>query len=103
MKTHNGQGYIDFDEPPAAPCTPSREAAASQTPAKLATDRQRILDALERLGPLTDEQIGKATGIGANTVRPRRVELVRDGLVVAADQDGVTQSGNRATRWGVSR
>lgn len=101
MKTFNGQGILDFDAAPAQPhSATSRAAAGRQTPEKRATDRQRILDALERLGPLTDEQIGKATGIGANTVRPRRVELVRDGLVVAADQDGVTQSGKRATRWG---
>ena len=103
MKVFRGQGWLDFDAPAQPHSATSRAAAADQTPSKKDTDRQRILDALERLGPLTDEQIGKATGIGMNTVRPRRVDLVRDGLVVAVDQDGVTQSGNRATRWGVSR
>ena len=103
MKVFKGQGWLDFDAAPAQRhSATSRAAAADQTPSKRDTDRQRILDALERLGPLTDEQIGKATGIGMNTVRPRRVDLVRDGLVVAVDQDGVTQSGNRATRWGVT-
>ena len=103
MKVFKGQGFLDFDAAPAQPrSATSRAAAADQTPSKRDTDRQRILDALERLGPLTDEQIGKATGIGANTVRPRRVELVRDGLVVAADQEGRTETGSRATRWGVT-
>ena len=103
MSIFQGQGWLDFDAAPAQPhSATSRAAAADQTPSKKDTDRQRILDALERLGPLTDEQIGKATGIGANTVRPRRVELVRDGLVVAVDQHGVTLAGWRATRWGVT-
>lgn len=102
MTAFNGQHFLDFDAPAQPHSATSRAAAGRQTPEKRDTDRQRILDALERLGPLTDEQIGRATGIGANTVRPRRVELVRDGLVVAADQEGRTATGSRATRWSVT-
>lgn len=76
MTFFNGQGYLDFGAPAQRHSEPSISAAIGQTRAKRDTDRQRILDALERLGPLTDEQIGKAAGIGMNTVRPRRVELV---------------------------
>jgi predicted ArsR family transcriptional regulator len=102
MTFFNGQGYLDFGAPAQRHSEPSISAAIGQTRAKRDTDRQRILDALERLGPLTDEQIGKAAGIGMNTVRPRRVELVRDGLVVAVDHEGRTDSGSKATRWGVA-
>jgi transcription initiation factor IIE alpha subunit len=101
MKTFNGQGYIDFDAPaPAQRHSPTSVAAAkSQTKSKKEGDKQTIIAALELHGPLTDEQIVERTGIGANTVRPRRVELVREGLVQAVGE-GRTASGKRATTWG---
>ena len=102
MSVFRGQHFIDFDEPPAAPCATSREAAASQTPAKTTGDRLRIVEVLERLGPLTDEDIAAHTQMGLNTVRPRRGELVKAGMVVAVDELGRTGAGKRATRWGVT-
>lgn len=99
MSVFKGQHFLDFDAPAQAHSETSRAAAKEQTPSKRDNDWNRILDALERLGPLTDEEIGTATGIGGNTVRPRRVELVRDGLVVAVGE-GRTRSGKRAVRWG---
>jgi len=100
MKVFKGQGFLDFDAPAQPHSATSRAAAGRQTPEKRDTDRQRILDALERLGPLTDEEIAAAAGLLDNTVRPRRGELVRDGLVVAVDELGKTRAGKRATRWG---
>lgn len=100
MSVFKGQHFLDFDQPPAAPCAPSREAAASQTPAKRGGDKARILEVLAA-GPMTDEEIAAAAGLLDNTVRPRRGELVRDGLVVAVDELGRTRAGKRATRWGV--
>ena len=100
MKVFKGQGFLDFDAPAQLHSATSRAAAGRQTPEKRDTDRQRILDALERLGPLTDEEIAAAAGLLDNTVRPRRGELVRDGLVVAVDELGKTRAGKRATRWG---
>jgi len=46
----------------------------------------------------TDEEIANELGMNPSTVRPRRVELVRRGLVV---QDGTrrTTSGRMATVW----
>ena len=101
MKTFNGQGYIDFDAPaPAQRHSPTSVAAAkSQTKKKTEIDRETILAALDQHGPLTDEQIVERTGIGANTVRPRRVELVREGIVQAVGE-GRTVSGKRAVTWG---
>jgi len=103
MSVFRGQHFLDFDEPPAQRhSTPSVEAAADQTPAKAGGDRLRILQVLERLGPLTDEEIATQTGMGLNTVRPRRGELVKAGRVVAVDALGRTRAGKRATRWGMA-
>jgi transcription initiation factor IIE alpha subunit len=101
VSVFNQQHYIDFDAPaPAQRHSPtSVEAAKSQTKSKKDGDKQTIIAALELHGPLTDEQIVERTGIGANTVRPRRVELVREGLVQAVGE-GRTVSGKRAVTWG---
>lgn len=83
----------------------------ARCPAKKSSDDGRLAaleEKLDRLfrevlaaGPLTDEEIAAAAGLLDNTVRPRRGELVRDGLVVAVDELGKTRAGKRATRWGV--
>jgi predicted ArsR family transcriptional regulator len=80
----------------------SMAAAESQTAARAGGDRAAIFSLLESDGPLTDEAIGERLAIAANTVRPRRVELVRAGLVVAVDDNGLTRACRRATRWGVA-
>ena len=90
-----------FAAPAQRHSAPSVQAAADQTPAKAGGDRLRILLVLERLGPLTDEEIATQTGMGLNTVRPRRGELVKAGRVLAVDENGRTRAGKRATRWGV--
>ena len=97
MTVFRGQHFMNFDEPAASP---SAAAAARQTPAKVEGHKLQIMLVLERLGPLTDEDISKHTDLGLNTVRPRRGELVRDGLVVAVDDQGRTRTGSKATRWG---
>lgn len=92
---------VPIARPPAQQHSETSVAAAEQqTAGKAGGDRAAILALLEADGPLTDEAIGGRLGIPANTVRPRRVELVRAGLVVAIDNDGVTVTGSRATRWG---
>lgn len=92
---------MSFDAPPAQQHSPtSRAAADRQSAGKAGGDRASILALLEADGPLTDEAIGVRLAIPANTVRPRRVELVRAGLVVAVDDEGRTATGSRATRWG---
>lgn len=48
---------------------------------------------------MTDEAIGLALHMDLNAVRPRRVKLVRDGLVRQAGE-GRTTSGHRASTWG---
>ena len=95
MTVFRGQHFMNFDEP-----APSAAAAARQRPAKVTGDRARILELLTAAGPLTDEQIAERLGMEPNTVRPRRGELVRAGLVQAVDEEGRTRTGSRATRWG---
>lgn len=63
----------------------SQEAARAQGPTKMHKDRTLVYQALLAApGGLTDEEIMERTGLLANTARPRRVELVADGSVVAA-------------------
>ena len=97
MTVFRGQRFIDFDDPAA---TPSQAAAARQTPAKVGSDKLRIFNLLAEAGPLTDEQIAERLGMEPNTVRPRRGELVRAGMVRAVDDAGRTRTGSKATRWG---
>jgi predicted ArsR family transcriptional regulator len=100
MTVYKGQHYLLGDDAPAQAHSPTSVAAAKgQTKAKEESDKRTILNALEEDGPMTDEQLVACTGIGANTVRPRRVELVREGLVVAVGE-GRTMGGNRAVTWG---
>jgi len=99
MTTYRGQNYIDFDAPAQAHSPTSLKAAAAQTPEETGTQRARILEHLGRVGPCTDEEIGLALGLDLNAVRPRRVKLLDDGLVVARGT-GVTAKGHRAVKWG---
>ena len=100
MTVFKGQHYFGFGDAPAQQHSPtSVAAAASQPKAKKESDKRTILNALDENGPMTDEQLVACTGIGANTLRPRRVELVRAGLVVAVGE-GRTAGGHRATAWG---
>ena len=100
MTVFKGQHYLLPDDAPAQAHSPTSVAAAkSQPKAKKESDKRTILNALEENGPMTDEQLVACTGIGANTLRPRRVELVRAGLVVAVGE-GRTSGGHRAATWG---
>lgn len=105
MKTHIDDYREDRDEhlslfaPSQAHLPTSLVAAKSQSKAKTKSDKRTILNALEKNGPMTDEQLVACTGIVANTLRPRRVELVRAGLVKAVGE-GRTAGGHRAATWG---
>lgn len=57
-----------------------------------------VLEWLAQHGPATDEEIIAGTGLNPSTARPRRIELVRRGLVVEAGTRK-TASGRYATAW----
>lgn len=75
----------------------SREAALSvyhTAPSR----RQLILDAIRREGPCTDLDLERITGLTGSSVRPRRVELQRDGLIAEAGF-ARTPSGRKSVLW----
>jgi predicted ArsR family transcriptional regulator len=78
----------------------SKDAARSMLD-KAPSVRERVFITIWRTGRmgLTDEEIGDFLGIQGNTVRPRRVELEREGRIVALKIPRKTRSGRLATVW----
>lgn len=81
----------------------SKEAAKLHEP-KAGTERHRVWSLLRSLSKghagLTDDDIQDALMMDASTERPRRVELVKLGLVEKnPDQTGVTKRGRKAALW----
>ena len=87
-------------EPPVVHDRPTSVTAGRRIRQPAKTFRGQVLDAL-RDGPKTDEEIGKATGLRGSTVRPRRGELVHEGLVEDSGQVRPTESGRDAIVWRV--
>lgn len=87
--------------PHVATSATSRAAAASLEPSAMSDAHRLILDLLRnRPAGLTDEEMQRTLAMNPSTQRPRRVELVRRGLVV---EDGTrpTASGRKASVWKV--
>ncbi len=85
-------------EPPTARHRPTSVAAGRRIRLPAKTFRGRVLDAL-RDGPKTDDELCVATGLRDNSVRPRRVELVREGLVEDSGDVRPTRTGHDAIIW----
>ena len=80
----------------------SREAALEQMrkPGKVATDRSRIYEAIRRHPDgLTDQELEKYTGIRPDTIRPRRGELAKVGLIEKSGKKRRTATGSLAAVW----
>ncbi len=91
----------------------SREAAGSLQGRDF--KRQAVLDAFRKAGPvhanpppfgivggLTDEELVEVLNMPSSTARPRRVELVRDGLLMDSSHTRKTRSNRAATVWMVA-
>lgn len=78
----------------------SVEAAVSMID-KSKSLRKNVLELLREKGPMTDEAIAVALNLNPSTARPRRIELVGEGVVVRVGE-GKTTSGRRAALWGVA-
>lgn len=89
-----------FDDPPAQRHSPESVAAASEIKVNAGTLRALVLDLLAENGPLTDEEIQEALDMNPSTERPRRIELVKAGLVGKCGRRP-TRSGRQAALWGV--
>lgn len=62
--------------------------------------RNLVLDTIKNFGPCTDNQVAYYTGLDGSTVRPRRIELERAGLV---ENVGTTigSNGRKSKTWAV--
>lgn len=90
-----------FDQPPSVHTATSREAATRIAPHTI-TLRQMVYDLIESDGPICDEQIANQLELNPSTARPRRVELVKAGLIRPALSTVRTSSGRNAIAWEVS-
>src|SRR5688500_6774273 len=101
---------LDVDELPGVPVvmepppfqghsSTSHEASLRVEP-QAATLRAQVLELLRRRPEgLTDEERQAELGMGANTQRPRRVELVRHLWVKDSGRTRLTAGGSPATVW----
>jgi hypothetical protein len=78
---------------------PTSAAAAIKAYPKTGTKRAQVFNAIRLFNGLTDEEIENTLTMSGNTVRPTRVSLVRDGLVMDSGQTRPTKSGNEAIVW----
>lgn len=76
----------------------SRAAADSLCSVTLGRLERVVLEWLAEHGPATDEEIIAGTGLNPSTARPRRVSLVRYGMVAEAGEKPA-RSGRNATVW----
>lgn len=99
------QPQLDLRDPEARPLPaqqhslPSIEAATGSAALRRRQDHRRIIAALDR-GAKTDRELQAELELPGSTERPRRVELVRAGIVRPV---GYRESpnGRRSTVWGL--
>lgn len=76
------------------------DTSMEETVSTLRTTQLPIYEALVDTGPMTDEQLQDTLDLPANKMCPRRLELVKMGLVEQVGQ-ATTRSGNMAKLWKV--
>ena len=86
-------------EPPHVAGSTTSKKAAQQIASPSGVLRQTVLDYLRKQGPLTDEQMQNGLAMNPSTQRPRRVELVKLGLVEDTNTTRKTASGRKAVVW----
>ena len=90
---------LTFDDAPAQRHSRTSRQAAEAIKPHVLTLKERVLCFITAHAPVTDEEIAEGLGLNPSTARPRRVELVAEGLVRAAPDTKRTSSGRRATAW----
>jgi hypothetical protein len=91
--------------PPAAKlrrdARPTSAAAAASVALRSGTQRFRVMQALAAAGAdgATDEELGQATNLELNSVRPRRLELVEAGYALDTGDTRPTRQGLAAAVW----
>lgn len=81
----------------------STSRAAADAIAVHVTPLQKVvMDYLREHGPSTDEEMQAGIPMGPNTQRPRRVELVRNGLIRDSGTTRDGASGKMAVVWKIA-
>jgi transcription initiation factor IIE alpha subunit len=88
-----------MDSLPYVTGSSTSEAAAVAARPSAATQREKVLDALQNVGPMTDEEIQHLLDMNPSTERPRRIELVADGKVTDSGLKRLTKSNREAVVW----
>ena len=78
----------------------SVDAANNHLP-KSGTTRNKVYEYIKLTGMrgATDQEIERMLGIEGNTVRPSRVTLLRDGLIIDTGLTRPNSKGNQCTVW----
>lgn len=85
---------------PFQPHSATSKAAAKSFAAKAPSLKQQVLDFFKsRPDGATDEQLINHFGLSASSVRPRRVDLVDDELLIDSGRTAKGRSGRDATVW----
>lgn len=74
-------------------------AAARDIEPATHTLRAQVLAHIRSSGGATDEEIQTALGMEGSTQRPRRVELIRQGLIRDSGRKRLTSSRRQAVVW----
>ena len=75
------------------------ERAAQEIAGSKHSLRWQVIDFIQSNGPSSDDEIQAALGMNPSTERPRRIELVKLGLVRDSGLQGKTRSGRACTLW----
>lgn len=96
------QQTINFNAPRVRGSQTSTDAAESIAPA-VGTLQARVYEFLKSKADrgATDEEMQLGLDMSPSTQRPRRVELVRKGLVIDSGEKRETKSGRSAVVWKV--
>lgn len=78
---------------------PTSVSAAVKAYPRSGSKRQKIYNAIKLFGGMTDEELERTLEMSGNTVRPSRVSLVRDALVMDSGRTRKTVAGNDAIVW----
>lgn len=88
-------------DPPFQRHSATSLAAAEAIQPKLNSLQWHVLHQIKltKLYGATDEEVCGTTGLSGNTVRPRRIELLRKGLIRDSGRTRATASGRQAVVW----
>lgn len=90
---------LDY-EPPRQRHSDTSTAAAEQIRLSVTLLQSVVLEAL-RQGPANDDELCVRTNLQGNTLRPRRIELLRKHLIKDSGERRKTGSGRKAVVWAV--